>query len=658
MMLGLIDLWTGIAVVAYIVIVVILLTLRQMSIQNPLLETVLFFINAVLLVFIGKRELFAAVELSVATIAFVIVLGVFKASLLRGQGKKIEALLMDKDILDNAKKALTSGAATLSVISCYTTACGMQDVVFGGWLAYPASIAVQVTLAFLSFFLLRFVLAVRNLNWPRIAEKIVSYVLILVTAGYLTISSLFSYSFIATKAYEKTKNENSEAIARTYFIETVNLLESENEQRGTALYSELSTAINDSNGLSLAIQTQQAVENEQLNAQIISALDGVSNIGVTVTIEQEDDLDDVPEAVLAQTAKSTLMQSNDILRGWSENLTAVLTDLNGIAKKDAQTLSIDDYSEIKKHYNRLYGASGNSAADALNQIMMTTNQIRDGSHIMRNHIQRTQNAVIELRTLFDQLKPYLESANNTAIQMDNQQSQSTQNSSNDASIQTPEDILKRINEIQIKAEINSTQNEAKNDLDNLLVEIDAWTVSKDLEARTIEKIRKFCEHLKEYRKYIELKQTLEKFNEDAIKKVYIVVSSEEEEKTVGNLLYTTKAKWLSARNEAFYTLESSVTLLPNISDIEVSTSKDNSKISAIPGEAIRMQRILFSELTNVEQAINYFGSEYAGYRKMAFFSVAMAVFFDLGAFISGNLVMLIQYFEKDLPRDEDTDNDD
>lgn len=92
--------------------------------------------------------------------------------------------------------------------------------------------------------------------------------------------------------------------------------------------------------------------------------------------------------------------------------------------------------------------------------------------------------------------------------------------------------------------------------------------------------------------------------------------------------------------------------------MKVSTSKDNSKISAIPGEAIRMQRILFSELTNVEQAINYFGSEYAGYRKMAIFSVAMAVFFDLGAFISGNLVMLIQYFEKDLPGDEDTDNDD
>lgn len=654
MMLGFVAFWTGIALVAYIVIVLILLILHEMQIEKPLLTTGLLFVVILLLVYIGRRSLFAAVELSVATILFVIVLGVFKSSLLSDPKKKIEALLMDRNILDNAKKTLTSGAAMLSVISCYTTACGMHDVVFGCWLAYPASIAVQVTLAFLSFFLLRFVLSVRNLNWPRIAEKVVSYVLILVAAGYLTISSLFSYSFIATKAYERTKNENNEAIARTYFIETVNLLESENEQRGTALYSELSGAINDSNGLSLAIQIQQAVENEQLNAQIISALAGVSNMSVTVTIEQDDDLNDVPEYALTQSAKNTLIQSNSILRGWIGKLTTALSDLNAIAAKEDQLLSSDDYNKIKSHYNSLYGSSGNNASDALNQMIITTSEINSVNGIMRNHIQSTQNAITELKAEIDQLKPFLESANSTI----NQISQSIQNNSNNTSIQTAEEILKRINEIQLEAEISGTQDAAKNDLDDLLLEIDAWTLSKNLSSQSIEKIREFCEHLKEYRKYIELKQTLEKFNEDAIKKVYIVVSSEEDEKTVGNLLYTTKAKWLSSRNEAFYTLESSITLLPNISDIEVSTSKDNSKISAIPGEAIRMQRILFSELTNVEQAINYFGSEYAGYRKMAFFSVAMAVFFDLGAFISGNLVMLIQYFEKDLPGDEDTDNDD
>ena len=404
----------------------------------------------------------------------------------------------------------------------------------------------------------------------------------------------------------------------------------------------------------MAIQIQQAVENEQLNAQIISALAGVSNMSVTVTIEQDDDLNDVPEYALTQSAKNTLIQSNSILRGWIGKLTTALSDLNAIAAKEDQLLSSDDYNKIKSHYNSLYGSSGNNASDALNQMIITTSEINSVNGIMRNHIQSTQNAITELKAEIDQLKPFLESANSTI----NQISQSIQNNSNNTAIQTAEEILKRINEIQLEAEISGTQDAAKNDLDDLLLEIDAWTLSKNLSSQSIEKIREFCEHLKEYRKYIELKQTLEKFNEDAIKKVYIVVSSEEDEKTVGNLLYTTKAKWLSSRNEAFYTLESSITLLPNISDIEVSTSKDNSKISAIPGEAIRMQRILFSELTNVEQAINYFGSEYAGYRKMAFFSVAMAVFFDLGAFISGNLVMLIQYFEKDLPGDEDTDNDD
>lgn len=47
----------------------------------------------------------------------------------------------------------------------------MKDVVFGGWLAYPASIAVQVTLAFLSFFLLRFIFAVKGIAVAKLSQK-------------------------------------------------------------------------------------------------------------------------------------------------------------------------------------------------------------------------------------------------------------------------------------------------------------------------------------------------------------------------------------------------------------------------------------------------------------------------------------------------------
>lgn len=605
----------AISIVIFATLVIVKILFPGWIKKYPLIGAAAIFIDIGLLILIASLNLLVAAIILMTVVVFIALWSVLCVIDMSDNGRTIKSLELDQSTLKSSKKSLTNGAAILSVISCYTTANGMKDVVFGGWLAYPASIAVQVTLAFLSFFLLRFILAVRTLNWPKVVERIVSYVLVLVAIGYLIMSSLFSYSFIVTKAYEKTRNENNEAIARTYFTETANLLANENNKRGAALYSVLSNAINDADGLSLAIQTQQIVGQEQLNAQIIAALAGVSNIAVNVTIEQETNFGDLPNDELTQSAKDTLVQSNTILKGWVDSL-----------------------------------------IEALNQIMSTTNQIRSANSMMRNHIQRTQNAIIDLKPKIDQLRRYLETANDIVIQIENQQSQSTQNN---ISLQSPEDILKRINEIQIKAEVSNTQEDAKNDLNDLLEDVDSWTASQNLTSQTVEKIRKFCEDLKEYRKYIELKQALENFNETAIKKVYVVVSSEENEKAVGDLSYITEAKWMSVRNENFYALENSIALLPEYPDMENSQlansfEENTDKISKIPSKAIQMQRILFAELTDVERAINYFGKEYTGYRKMAVFSVVMAVFFDLGAFISGNLVMLIEYFIKESPKDNDS----
>lgn len=627
--------------------------------KYPLIGAAAIFIDIGLLILIASLNLLVAAIILMTVVVFIALWSVLCVIDMSDNGRTIKSLELDQSTLKSSKKSLTNGAAILSVISCYTTANGMKDVVFGGWLAYPTSIAVQVTLAFLSFFLLRFILAVRTLNWPKVVERIVSYVLVLVAIGYLIMSSLFSYSFIVTNAYEKTRNENNEAIARTYFAETATLLESENNLRGTALYSALSNAINDADGLSLAIQTQKNVENEQLNSQVISNLAKVLNITVSMAIEQEPDLGDLSNAAWVQSGKTTLLQSNTLLEGWGNNLTKALNDLKAIANKDPQTLSSDDYDTIKEHYNILYGSNGNSAENALHQVMSTINQIPSSNYKLKNHIQRTQNVITDLESKIDLLKQYLKPVNDTVLQIETQQSQATQNSSNGTSIQAPEDILKRINEIQIKAEVSSTQEDAKNDLDALLTEVNDWTASQNLASQTVEKIRKFCEYLKEYRKYIELKQTLESFNESAIKKIYVVVSSEENEKTVGDLSYITEAKWISVRNENFYTLENSIALLPEYpamedSQLANSSEENTAKISEIPSKAVQMQRILFAELTDVERAINYFGKEYTGYRKMAVFSVVMAVFFDLGAFISGNLVMLIEYFIKEPPKDNDS----
>lgn len=310
----------AISIVIFATLVIVKILFPGWIKKYPLIGAAAIFIDIGLLILIASLNLLVAAIILMTVVVFIALWSVLCVIDMSDNGRTIKSLELDQSTLKSSKKSLTNGAAILSVISCYTTANGMKDVVFGGWLAYPASIAVQVTLAFLSFFLLRFILAVRTLNWPKVVERTVSYVLVLVAIGYLIMSSLFSYSFIVTNAYEKTRNENNEAIARTYFTETATLLESENNKRGTALYSALSNSINDADGLSLAIQTQQAVGQEKLNAQIISALDEVSNMAVNITIEQETDFDDLPNYELTQSAKNTLIQSNTILKGWVDSL--------------------------------------------------------------------------------------------------------------------------------------------------------------------------------------------------------------------------------------------------------------------------------------------------------------------------------------------------
>lgn len=532
----------------------------------------------------------------------------------------------------------------------------MKDVVFGGWLAYPASIAVQVTLAFLSFFLLRFIFAVKELQWPSLAKRITSCLLVLITTGYLTMSSLFSYSFIVTKAYEKTRTENNEAIARTYFTETANLLESENRRRGTALYSAMKAAINDPNGLSAAVQLQQDTDTIQKNSDLLLFLTDVRNITDKITFETMTDFVDVTNLSSGdQRNMDTLLDNNAILQGKADDLDDVLSKLDLILNKDSQTWSKVDYIVIRDCYIDLYGKVSTNAEGTLNEVFNTIEGLSVKNQALKDHILKTETSWNRLRDKFRKLESKLENAYAYIEQNNMAMMQTSQSNSSAATIQSADAILRRINEIKIKAESSGTQNDAKKEVETLLTEINNWASAQGLPSEVLESVQNFCENLKEYRKYIELEQGLEQFNNEAVGTIYVVISDEDEEKSVGNVSYVKEDKWIAARNDAFYALESGVSLLPNEPvGTEAEESTVDNKITEIPSEAIRLQKLLFAELTDVERAINYFEKEYTGYREMAVFSVVMAVFFDLGAFISGNLVMLIEYFIKESPKDNDS----
>lgn len=137
-----------------------LLSLCNEKIQNSILgkqsstavlRAVLCFADIGLIFYIGSQKTIDAFVLLATMLVFTAIWSILCVVGIVDE-RKVSAPKLDSQILKNAKKALTNGAGILSVISCYTTANGMKNVVFGGWLAYPASIAVQVTLAFLSFF--------------------------------------------------------------------------------------------------------------------------------------------------------------------------------------------------------------------------------------------------------------------------------------------------------------------------------------------------------------------------------------------------------------------------------------------------------------------------------------------------------------------------
>ena len=641
-----------------------LLSLCNEKIQNSILgkqsltavlRAVLCFADIGLIFYIGSQKTIDAFVLLASMLVFAAIWSILCVVGIVDE-RKVSAPKLDSSILKNAKKALTNGAGILSVIACYTTANGMKDVVFGGWLAYPASIAVQVTLAFLSFFLLRFVFAVKKLQWPSLAKRITSCLLVLITTGYLTMSSLFSYSFIVTKAYEKTRTENNEAIARTYFTETVNLLESENRRRGTALYSAMEAAINDPNGLSAAVQLQQDTDTIQKNSDLLLFLTDVRNITGKITFETMTDFVDVTNLSSGdQRNMDTLLDNNAILQGKADDLDDVLSKLDLILNKDSQTWSKVDYVVIRDCYIDLYGKVSTNAEGTLNEVFNTIEGLSVKNQALKDHILKTETSWNRLRDKFRKLESKLENAYAYIEQNNMAMMQTSQSNSSAATIQSADAILRRINEIKIKAESSGTQNDAKKEVETLLTEINNWASAQGLPSEVLESVQNFCENLKEYRKYIELEQGLEQFNNEAVGTIYVVISDEDEEKSVGNVSYVKEDKWIAARNDAFYALESGVSLLPNEPvGTEAEESTVDNKITEIPSEAIRLQKLLFAELTDVERAINYFEKEYTGYREMAVFSVVMAVFFDLGAFISGNLVMLIEYFIKESPKDNDS----
>lgn len=142
----------AISIVIFATLVIVKILFPGWIKKYPLIGAAAIFIDIGLLILIASLNLLVAAIILMTVVVFIALWSVLCVIDMSDNGRTIKSLELDQSTLKSSKKSLTNGAAILSVISCYTTANGMKDVVFGGWLAYPASIAVQVTLAFFKLF--------------------------------------------------------------------------------------------------------------------------------------------------------------------------------------------------------------------------------------------------------------------------------------------------------------------------------------------------------------------------------------------------------------------------------------------------------------------------------------------------------------------------
>ncbi len=142
-----------------------------------------------------------------------------------------------------------------------------------------------------------------------------------------------------------------------------------------------------------------------------------------------------------------------------------------------------------------------------------------------------------------------------------------------------------------------------------------------------------------YEEYLQLQKNLVKYMEESLKTPYQIDIENEDKRN----------EWMDKRNQDFNSFYTYVNMLPELDEEEQSGGNEFTVGDNVLETASKMQRDLLGNLTDFERAFSYF--KY-GFPMMAYFSVFVSVFFDLGAFFTGCFLYIAEYFEVAVEEEE------
>lgn len=565
------------------------------------------------------------------------------------QNASDNVILLSKKQLEKSQSLLRYATAILSFLSLITTANGMKSFVFNSdWMAYLGSFSIQSILVVLSLLLCRFYVQINNLSWLKYIKKLVNGLLTIFFCMGLIVSSTFSFSYIANNAYSDSSTSDSEIIIQTYLLEESYQLRIENEKRGKEIINHINSTGTDSLNSILNIDNPTKAKTFQIELQQELTYLNYSN-------QDENAVDiDKSEWDLAyssygsesetlyttyndsyrksyQEAAQTYNQTIALINTWSSSIDSIPEYDEVLKKCDQQIQSLENAS--KNLSSQIDEIANWRTSHLVNDIAPYRSAYNSASKTLSNNLNSLCTAIENLKLSINNMDSII--LKNTSDEIDNIRTQIFLLGV-DENIDV-QDILAIINDLAIDSAQDDTYS-----------------------SEEIKSIITLRDDLLLYEEYITLKNSLDTYIQHNIKKTYYIIPTSKnntnctntqtdnatdntKEGTVTqNQITITEENWKTIRNEDFNQLYTYIKSLPDISSILTDYTSAYDDTSLILDKATTIQRDLLGQLTDFERAFTYFKYRFP---VMAFFSAFVAIFLDLGAFMTGCFLYATEYFK-------------
>lgn len=509
----------------------------------------------------------------------------------------------------------------LAIVSWWATAQGMRNYVFSEeWQANLASLAVQSILLGLNFYWPTF--------WRESKTKVRKLGLLLLSAIVLFCSSWFSYVFIVDRVYEQAWSTDCQLLVQRIYREELYSASDYADAYEKALREQLTNQIillyddvyDDAKDLEEdGEETQETQEHDFKGDRKKYTGDAVN---FAASAEMNTAIDAMEAATKEDATANDREQSMNTLIALSDQISKEITSLQNEQIKNAEEAVDRAYEHVENLENQLENAQRNNE---------DTTMLRNNLSNARQNYTDTVNARDMLR---ERLSDYQEAnskinsyktdlglnSETTELQISaalrSIQVGLLQRDANDEDLEALETQAVNIFEMLLSSEGSLNDENMDNNQDE----------NMDNNQTLLTNMDRFIRDIQEYITVRNIGDQLETLISDL--------------KDTGNVIENWKEDWEKRLNE----LKAQIGSLPTGEQIDSAVLIQYERTDAM-SRLDNAIRLYISEHNAADQAIIYMGSPY---RDLAIFSLFLAFFLDISAFVTGLLIDVAQKRKKNL----------